>query len=126
MKRRRIMILLATCLLFVIAFVGSIMWNLSGPVWCLSARNSADGIMVQVYKGEQATPTYTTLLKGHTIPRDIGRLTCRQVPADVGSTTFVDETVRPGRWTLILGGIKLDIMERAMVLADGTEVPPSD
>jgi hypothetical protein len=119
------MILVVSALIVVPVFA-MITWLSSRPAWCLSARNSADGVVVEVYKEDLDESTYSTLLKGRTIPRDIERLARQQLPPEVGTTTFFDETIRPGRWTLVLGGAKLDIMERALILDDGTEILPTE
>lgn len=96
-------------------------WQESQPEWCLSARNSVDGVVVEVFKGSQELPTHSTILKGRAIPRDVERLVQEELPVEIGKTIFSDETLRPGRWTLVLGGVKLDIMERAMVVEDAEQ-----
>ena len=129
MTRQRVTVILAISLLIavlVLPVVAVFNWLSSRPPWCLSARNSADGVIVEVYRGRHGEPTYSTLLKGRTILSDIEQLTRQQLPAEIGTTTFSDETIRPGRWTLVLGGAKLDIMERAMILDDGSELLPNE
>jgi hypothetical protein len=127
-NRRRVTrtLMLAAALLVGASVAAFYNWMGSRPAWCLSARNSPDGVFVEVFKQNQIQPTYSTLLKGRTIPRDVDRLAWQQLPADVGTTTFADETLRPGRWILVLGGVKLDIMERAMILDDGFTLRPSE
>jgi hypothetical protein len=101
-------------------------WLSSRPAWLLSARNSVDGVVVEVYKENESDPTYSTLLKGCSIARDIQRTARQDLPADIGTTAFFDDTIRPGRWEIVLAGVKLDIMERALILEDGTEILPRD
>jgi hypothetical protein len=108
------------------AVIAMRVWLASRPAWYLSAHNVGNGVVIEVYKGHQAKPTYSTLLKRCSIPHDIDRLPQQQLPSAVGTTLFSDETIRPGRWTVVVAGEKLDIMERAMILGDGTEVPPDN
>lgn len=109
---------------FVVPLVAGILWLGSRPSWLFSASNSPEGVVVQVYRGEATEPTYTALLNAKTIPSDIDRVRLSNLPADIGTTTFADETVRPGRWTLRLADTELDIMERAMIIDGKREIAP--
>ena len=91
--------------------VAMIAWMQSRGDWHLSASNMPDGVDVRVYWGNSDTPTYSTKLAGRSIPREINRVTREQLPDDVATTTFYDVTMRPGRWTIVIDGIELDIME---------------
>ncbi|OHB70432.1 MAG: hypothetical protein A2V70_12715 [Planctomycetes bacterium RBG_13_63_9] len=126
MKRQRVTKILAVSLLIVLLVIGTVQWMSSGPAWLLSARNSADGVIIEIYKEHDSEPTYSTLLEGRSIARDIQRVVRQDLPADVGATTFFDETIPPGRWTLVLGGAELDIMERALILDGGNEIRPHE
>jgi len=96
----------------------------SRPSWELSASNSSEGVVVDIYLTDQPVPTYTTLLRDRRITSEVSRVNRVDLPVDIGSTIFHDETLRPGRWTVEIAGEKLDIMPRALVLKDGTEIMP--
>ena len=100
-------------------------WLSTLPEWQMTARNSPDGVIVDVYKEHEAAPTFSTLIKGGAIVADINRVNRRQLPPGVGTTIFHDESFRPGRWTLMLGNVKLDIMQRALIVDDRTEILPN-
>ena len=74
----------------------------------MSASNTPDGVDVDVYWGNADTPKYSTTLARHSIPHDIDRVTREQMPHDVGTTTFYDVTMRPGRSTVVIDGVELD------------------
>ncbi len=126
MNRQSAFVALAVVLLFVLSVAAMFAWLASRPAWQLSARNSPDGVILEVYKANQNKPTYSTLLEGRTIDRDIDRVARQDLPPEVGTTTFHDETLRPGRWTLVLDGTEVDIMERALILDGETEIMPSN
>lgn len=102
-----------------------IFYLFSRPSWELSASNSNDGVVVEIYLTGQSIPTYTTLLRDRRVTSEVSRVNRVDLPLNIGSTIFHDETLRPGRWTVKIAGEKLDIMPRALVLKDGTEIMPS-
>jgi hypothetical protein len=109
-----------------IPIVAMIAWMSSRPTWQISAYNSPQGVVIEIYKSNAARPTYSTVLPGKTINTDIERASRMNLPEDLGQTTFHDETLRPGRWTLVIQETEIDIMERALIVDRATEVVPRD
>jgi hypothetical protein len=94
------------------------------PHWLLTARNSADGLVVEVHKSDASSPTYVAILKGHALAREFSRLD-RQAFNRIGETTIsFDETVKPGEWTVLLDGVRLQIMEARLVVNGDLELTP--
>lgn len=109
-----------------IPIVVMIAWMSSRPSWQISARNSPQGVIVEVYKSDATRPMYRTVLTGQTIDADVERVSRMELPPELGQTTFHDETLRPGRWTVVVNETEIDIMERAIVLDGATEIAPLD
>lgn len=109
-----------------IPIVVMIAWMSSRPSWQISARNSPQGVIVEVYKSDATRPMYRTVLTGQTIDVDVERVSRMELPPELGQTTFHDETLRPGRWTVVVNETEIDIMERAIVLDGATEIAPLD
>lgn len=101
-------------------------WQRSLPNWQLSAHNSPEGVVVEVFQSSQTEPNYRTILAGKTISTEVERISRTELPPELGETTFYDETLGPGRWTLVLAGTELDIMERAMMVDETIEIAPHD
>lgn len=80
--------------------------------------------MIEVYKSDVGLPTFKTLLAGKTVGAEVSRVPRTELSVQFGRTTFFDETLRPGRWTIDANGIKIDIMPRAMILNSTTEIRP--
>lgn len=108
-------------LLVVLCFV----WLASRPAWQLTAHNTPQGVLVEVHRENETQPTFTTVLEGQTVPREVERVRREELPAEVGTTTFYDVTLKPGRWILLLGETKLDIMERVLIVDDEHEILPA-
>ena len=106
--------------------IGVVAWMSARPSWQVSARNSPQGVVVDVYKSNAARPTYTTVLAGQRISTEVERATQMNLPPELGTTIFYDDTLRPGRWTVVVNKTELDIMERAMTVDRGTELKPQD
>lgn len=123
---RKILPIIIVLAIIAIPIAAMFAWMSSRPSWQISARNSLQGVIVEVYKSNNLRPTYTTVLKGQWISTEIERATRMDLPPELGKTTFHDETLRPGRWTLVLDGTELDIMERALVVDGATEIAPQD
>ena len=103
-----------------------IAWMSSRPSWQMSARNSPQGVIIEVYKSDANQPTYRTVLTGQTIDTEIDRATRSELPSELGHTTFHDETLRPGRWTVVINETEIDIMERALIVDGTKEVAPQN
>ena len=99
-------------------------WLSSRPSWQLSARNSTQGVVVEVFRSNAAKPTYTVVLSGQEIDTDVERVTRMELPVAVGKTRFFDETIRPGRWIVVLNKSEIDIMETVMIVDGVTQIAP--
>ena len=113
----------------VLAALAAAVWLRSGPSWRLSAERTADGSRLTVTTTATVEPVYTVVIKGWSIGQPIGQLS----PSDVSNgkageveTVFSDETVPPGRWTLKVEDIKLDIMLARLVVNDSLECGPGE
>ncbi len=98
----------------------------AGGAWSLSATNTDAGVEVNVFQGSKSAPTFTTVLPGHSIPQSLDRVTRDELPPGVGQTTFVDVTMAPGRWTVDLNGVELDIMPARMTIDGTNNIAPSN
>lgn len=96
----------------------------SRPVWELSAHNSAHGVIVEIFKENQSVPTYFLQLEGRSIDGDVDRVTRQELPSHVGTTTFHDDTLKPGRWTIEIDGVEVDIMERVAIVDGDEKIAP--
>lgn len=112
--------------LIVIGIAALIAWGSSRPSWQISARNSAQGVIVEVYKSNAERPTYRTVLAGQTTDAEVDRATRIELPAELGQTTFYDDTLRPGRWRVMLQGTEIDIMEHLLIVDGASEIRPED
>jgi hypothetical protein len=113
-------------LIIAVPIIVMVAWRWSQPTWQISARNSLQGVIIDVYKSNAAEPTYTTVLAGQTIITEVTRVNRRELPAELGCTTFHDETIRPGRWTVVVNNAEIDIMERALIVNGTTEIAPNN
>jgi hypothetical protein len=108
----------------------AVMWAtlavFNGPRWQISATNADAGLQIDVFKEGEDSPTFTTLLPSRRVEHNIARKTIDELPKEVGQTTFTDETVKPGRWTLVIDSVELDIMERALIIDGETELGPAN
>ena len=57
---------------------------------------------------------------------EASRVMRTELPAELGETTFYDETTKPGRWTLLINDTEIDIMERAMIIDGKTSIAPAE
>ena len=126
MGRTRVKPIIVFLLIIAVPIIVTVAWRWSQPAWQISARNSPQGVVIEVYKSNAADPTYTTVLAGQTIITEVTRVNRRELPAELGCTTFHDETIGPGRWTVVVNNTEIDIMERALVVNGGTEVAPNN
>lgn len=96
----------------------------SQPYWEITLRNSPGGAKIEVFKSNASRSTYDLTLAELTFAEDVHRIRRPELPAEVGVTTFHDETIRPGRWTFVVGGREIDVMERALIIDRTTEIQP--
>jgi hypothetical protein len=116
-----LLLLMAAVLL---ALIVILMIIRSGPRWELSATNTAAGIEVEVHKEGEVMPTFKTLLPNHQSPQDLHRVNIDTFPPSAGKTTHRDETTKPGRWTVVIDGVEIDMMDRALIIDKTTELAP--
>jgi hypothetical protein len=95
------------------------------PHWEVTLRNTSVGATVEVFKSGDTQPTYEVLLAELRIAEEVHRIRRPELPRRVAETKFYDETFRPGRWTFLIEGREIDIMERALILDGGTEFAPA-
>jgi hypothetical protein len=114
--------LLVAAVLF--ALIGFAMYIRSGPRWELSTTNTPAGIEVEVYKEGETDPTFKTVLPNQQTNQDLRRVNIDPFPPSSGKTTHWDETTKPGRWTVIIDGVEIDMMERALIIDKTTELAP--
>lgn len=95
----------------IVAALSFLIICLQRPSWELSAQNSPDGFKIEVYLSDRKQAVYTSLIPGKSIPSEFHRLQRDALPQEIASTTFFDDTLRPGRWTIQIAGHTLDIME---------------
>ncbi len=92
--------ILKIALLVTIVLVGVaaiVVWYQSSHApWQLTAINTPNGVEIEFYEGLNDEPSYKTLLQGRSIVRDVQRVSRLELPAEIGTTTFYDETLRPG------------------------------
>jgi hypothetical protein len=115
-------LLLGAALLFALIVMVTIIR--SGPRWELSTTNTAAGIEVEVYKEGEPDPTFKTLLANHQANQDLRRVNIDTFPSSAGKTTHRDETVKPGRWTVVIDGVEIDMMEHVLTIDKTTELDP--
>lgn len=95
------------------------------PYWEISLRNSDNGVIVEVYQSDDDRPTSSERLPGISVARDVERMRRVNLSPEIGQTTFYDETLRPGRWTLIIDHFEIDLMERGMDVKEVTIETPA-
>ncbi len=113
-------------IIILIPIAAIVAWFWSRPSWQISARNSPQGLVVEVYRSNASQPTYTTVLAGQSVKTEVERVSRTELPLELGQTVFHDETLRPGRWIIMLHDTEIDIMERALIVDDTTEIAPQN
>src|SRR5687768_4548666 len=104
----RILVVLSLLVLVALLLLGMRAWLDSRPNWVLTAKNTPAGLVVEVHQSDSPTPTYVAVLKGQRVPREFSRIGRKELNPALGTTTFFDETLKPGRWTVRLDGTKID------------------
>jgi hypothetical protein len=123
---RKVTFIIIALVIIATPIVAMFAWMSSRPSWQISARNSPQGVVIDVYKSNASQPTFTTVLTGQTINTEVERMARLELPNAIGETIFHDETLRPGRWTVVLNKTELDIMESALIVDRKTEIAPQD
>lgn len=122
--RRRTIATACVVVVIGIPTVSMLEWMRSQPYWEITLHNSPGGAKIEVFESNATQSTYDLTIAGVTLAEEIHRIRRPELPAEVGVTTFYDETIRPGRWTFVVGGREIDVMERALILDGKTEIQP--
>ena len=101
-----------------------VLWLRTGPVWEISTRNSRAGLIIEIHKSTDSEPHFRTILNSTSVAQESDRLSRREFPTDTGTTMSYDETTLPGRWTLVVAGCKVDIMENALIINGERQIAP--
>ena len=123
---RKVTFIMIATVVLATPIVAMFAWMSSRPSWQITARNTPQGVVIDVYKSNASQPTFTTVLAGQTVHTEVERISRLELPNAIGETIFQDETLRPGRWTVVLNKTELDIMERALIVDRKTEITPQD
>ncbi len=123
---RKVSLILIVLILIAIPIAAMLAWMSSRPSWQLTARNSPQGVIIEIYKSDANQPKYRTVLTGQTIDTEVDRVARSELPSQLGRTTFHDETLSPGRWTVVINDTEIDIMERALIVDGASEITPQD
>jgi hypothetical protein len=107
-----------------VAVIWTTLQVIKGPRWQLSATNTVAGLQIDIFKEGEDSPTFTTVLPSHRVEQGVNRKTVDELPKEVVQTTHTDETVKPGRWTLIIDGVELDVMSHALIIDGDTRLYP--
>lgn len=87
--------------------------------WVFSARERDGGMTVSVRRSGSARPVYTVVVEGYSLGRNIAPLVIDSegpgLPQGL-TRTFEDTTILPGRCTLQLGPLTLDVMPARLVV----------
>ena len=114
-------IIISSIIILLTAILAALLlWFNSRPHWEVSAINTDAGITIQVYKSNEELATHVAMLEGKVISSDVMRSSRLEFPKDIGNTTFFDETLKPGRWTIIIEGSTIDIMEDSIIIDEPT------
>lgn len=122
-NHRIIVLLIVVCFIIpLLGFAWLVNWTFNRPRWELSAKNVEAGVHIEIFKQNEANPTYSTVLIQRKISRNIERVTIDDLPPEIGETIFTDESLKPGRWTLVIDGVEVDIMPARLVIDRKTEI----
>jgi hypothetical protein len=112
---------------FVSIFIGTRCWLSSLPSWQLSVERKDSGSIITISMTKSEGPIYKVIINGWRVSQPFNRLLLREtIPMREVETTFVDDDVPPGRWTLTVGGIKLDIMPARLIVNNSLVCKPGE
>jgi hypothetical protein len=123
---RRAMIVVAVAAIGIIGMLILMKAIRGNEHWILSTQDRDGGMVIRVRCSGSARPGYTVFVEGYSLGRDIAPLVIdrdRQRFPEGMSLTFEDTTLLPGRCTLRIGPLTLDVME-ARLIADGQKCDP--
>ena len=112
---------------FVVLTVSFLLWVRSRPHWHLSLTNTANGVTATVTTSDSDQAVYAVHVRGALIQDPLIRATRKEIGTHSAvKTTFYDDTIPPGRWTVDADWVKLDIMEARLIVNDELECAPGD
>ncbi len=123
-KMKNIAFLIAAMAISAALFAYGLIWMNSQPTWQLSARNTREGVTLEVFKSNSDYPTYQLTFEGATIDQEFDRCIRNTCPRSVVESVSWDETLGPGRWKIRVLQTDLDIMERGLSVNGKTEICP--
>lgn len=82
--------------------------------WEVVLENVPDGIRIRAIASHNPSLAHEGVIAGHRLAKTRMVMTRQNLPADVGTTLFFDETRLPGRWTFTVDGTEVDLMESRM------------
>jgi hypothetical protein len=102
-------------------------WKQSLPSWQLSLRWDNSDSIITVNNTKSENPIYKVIIRGKKIKQPFNRLFREEtVSVNEIETIFWDDTTPPGRWTLKIENVKLDIMPARLVVNDSIECEPGE
>jgi hypothetical protein len=125
LQKRNIAIGLVTC--FAISLIVAIVWFRSGPQWQLSIDNTNDATVFTITTTDSTSHVYEVRVNEMSSDNQIHNLTrsaCENGKIARIKTLFYDETLKPGRWTVQIDDLKLDIMEARLTVNDKIDCLP--
>lgn len=96
------------------------LWLNSGPGWQVSATNRPDGVLVEAFIGTAATPNFSVVLEGRSIPRGAVRATPDEFDPEVFKSLHFDPTISPGYWAFEIDGVPVGVSSTLMRVGDLT------
>ncbi len=123
-KMKSIAFLIAAMAISAALFAYGIAWINSQPTWQLSARNTREGVTLEVFKSNSDYPTYQLAFEGANIDQEFDRCHRNTCPRNVVESVSWDETLGPGRWKIRVLQTDLDIMKRGLSVNGKTEICP--
>ena len=127
MKSRNTIVFLVICSLLLVIAVG--IWFRLGPKWQLSLSRENDKTIFTITTTKSPKPIYEVRTKGTLNLIPFTKLTRNEIEMDKSrnvKTLFYDDTLQPGRWTVQIENIKLDIMPAYIVVNEQFECNPGE
>ena len=125
LQNRNIAIGLVAC--FAISIIAAIVWFRSGSQWQLSIDNTNGATVFTITTTDSTSHVYEVRVNEMSGANQIHNLTrsaCETGKIAGIKTLFYDETLKPGRWTVQIDDIKLDIMEARLTVDDEIDCLP--
>lgn len=82
--------------------------------WLVRLENVPAGLRIRAVASNNPAIVHQRILADRRLAREYPHVTRQNLPADLGTTKFYDDTVSPGRWTFTIDGMTVDLMESRM------------